>query len=127
LEKFPEPTELVTETAGVKAEFRQQIGVLAIIGVYLIRDLLAGLLRSCRGCPGSPAAAQSGLCRCSRAFLSLKLVKLRRPGAPYFRECIPGLQPGMRIDVAAGIWFPDLLAGRLADFPVPRRQSAPHC
>ena len=44
LEKFPEPTELVTETAGVKAELRQQVGVLAIIGVHLIRELLAGLL-----------------------------------------------------------------------------------
>jgi hypothetical protein len=44
LENFPEPAELVTETAGVKAELRQQIGVLAIIGVYLIRELLAGLL-----------------------------------------------------------------------------------
>ena len=44
LENFPEPTELITETAGVKAELRQQIGVLAIIGVYLIRELLAGLL-----------------------------------------------------------------------------------
>jgi hypothetical protein len=45
LEKFPEPAELVTETASVKAELRQQIGVLAIIGVHLIRELLAGLLR----------------------------------------------------------------------------------
>ena len=44
LENFPEPAELVTETAGVKAELRQQIGVLAIIGVHLIRELLAGLL-----------------------------------------------------------------------------------
>ena len=44
LEKFPEPAKLVTETAGVKAELRQQIGVLAIVGVYLIRELLAGLL-----------------------------------------------------------------------------------
>ena len=44
LEKFPEPAELVPETAGVKAELRQQIGVLAIIGVHLIRELLAGLL-----------------------------------------------------------------------------------
>ena len=44
LENFPEPAELVTETAGVKAELRQQIGVLAIIGVYLIRELLSGLL-----------------------------------------------------------------------------------
>jgi hypothetical protein len=44
LEKFPEPAELVTETAGVKAELRQQIGVLAITGVHLIRELLAGLL-----------------------------------------------------------------------------------
>ena len=42
---FPEPAELVTETAGVKAELRQQIGVLAIIGVHLVRQLLAGLLR----------------------------------------------------------------------------------
>jgi hypothetical protein len=37
LENFPEPAELVTETAGVKAELRQQIAVLAIIGVHLIR------------------------------------------------------------------------------------------
>ena len=44
LENFPEPAELVTETAGVKAELRQQIGVLAITGVHLIRELLAGLL-----------------------------------------------------------------------------------
>jgi hypothetical protein len=44
LENFPEPAELVTETAGVKAELRQQIGVLAIIGVHLVRELLAGLL-----------------------------------------------------------------------------------
>ena len=44
LENFPEPAELVTETAGVKAELRQQIGVLAIIGVHLIRELLTGLL-----------------------------------------------------------------------------------
>jgi hypothetical protein len=44
LENFPEPAELVTETAGVKAELRQQIGVLAIIGVYLVRELLSGLL-----------------------------------------------------------------------------------
>jgi hypothetical protein len=44
LENFPEPAKLVTETAGVKAELRQQIGVLAIIGVHLIRELLAGLL-----------------------------------------------------------------------------------
>jgi hypothetical protein len=44
LENFPEPAELVTETAGVKAELRQQIGVLAIIGIHLIRELLAGLL-----------------------------------------------------------------------------------
>jgi hypothetical protein len=44
LENFPEAAELVTETAGVKAELRQQIGVLAIIGVYLVRELLAGLL-----------------------------------------------------------------------------------
>jgi len=44
LEKFPEPAELVTETAGVKAKLRQQIGVLAIIGVYLVRELLSGLL-----------------------------------------------------------------------------------
>ena len=44
VENFPEPAELVTETAGVKAELRQQIGVLAIVGVYLIRELLAGLL-----------------------------------------------------------------------------------
>jgi hypothetical protein len=43
-EKFPEPAELVTETAGVKAELRQQIAVLAIVGVYLVRELLAGLL-----------------------------------------------------------------------------------
>jgi hypothetical protein len=45
LENFPEPAELVTETAGVKAKLRQQVGVLAIIGVYLVRELLAGLLR----------------------------------------------------------------------------------
>lgn len=44
LENFPEPAELVTETAGVKAELRQQIGVLAITGIHLIRELLAGLL-----------------------------------------------------------------------------------
>jgi hypothetical protein len=44
LKEFPEPAELVTETAGVKAELRQQIGVLAITGVYLVRELLAGLL-----------------------------------------------------------------------------------
>jgi hypothetical protein len=44
LENFPEPAKLVTETAGVKAELRQQIGVLTIVGVYLIRELLAGLL-----------------------------------------------------------------------------------
>jgi hypothetical protein len=44
LENFPEPAKLVTETAGIKAELRQQIGVLAIVGVYLIRELLAGLL-----------------------------------------------------------------------------------
>ncbi|MFI5064609.1 MAG: hypothetical protein ACHP9Z_11620 [Streptosporangiales bacterium] len=44
LENFPEPAELVTETAGVQAELRQQIGVLAIIGIHLIRELLAGLL-----------------------------------------------------------------------------------
>ena len=44
LENFPNPAELVTETAGVKAELRQQIGVLAITGVHLIRELLAGLL-----------------------------------------------------------------------------------
>jgi hypothetical protein len=32
----------------------------------------------------------------------------------------------MRIDVAVDIWFLDLLAaGRLADFHVPRWQSAP--
>jgi hypothetical protein len=44
LENFPEPAKLVTETAGVKAELRQQIGVLAITGVHLIGELLAGLL-----------------------------------------------------------------------------------
>jgi hypothetical protein len=44
LENLPESAELVTETAGVKAEPRQQIGVLAIIGVHLIREVLAGLL-----------------------------------------------------------------------------------
>jgi hypothetical protein len=44
LENFPEPAELATETASVKAELRQQIGVLAITGVHLIRELLAGLL-----------------------------------------------------------------------------------
>jgi hypothetical protein len=44
LENFPEPAKLVTETAGVKAELRQQIGVLAITGIHLIRELLAGLL-----------------------------------------------------------------------------------
>lgn len=59
--EFPEPAELVTETAGVKAELRQQIGVLAIIGVHLIRELLAGLL-SLVVVALAPAAAQSGLC-----------------------------------------------------------------
>ena len=56
-----------------------------------------------------------------------KLVKVRRAGSvPHFRECIPGLQPGMRIDVAIDVWFLELLvAGRLADFHVPRWQSAP--
>ena len=44
LENFPEPAELVTKTARVKAELRQQIGVLAIIGVHLVRELLSGLL-----------------------------------------------------------------------------------
>jgi hypothetical protein len=55
--------------------------------------------------------------------------EVRRPGAsslPHFRECIPGLQPATRIDVAVDIWFLDLLlAGRLA--PRPRKQSAPPC
>jgi hypothetical protein len=45
LENFPEPAELVTETAGVKAELRQQIGVLANIGVYLVRECRAGRAR----------------------------------------------------------------------------------
>jgi hypothetical protein len=44
LGSFPDPAELVTETASVKAELRQQIGVLAITGVHLIWELLAGLL-----------------------------------------------------------------------------------
>ena len=44
LENLPESAELVTETAGVKAEPRQQICVLAIIGVHLVRELLACLL-----------------------------------------------------------------------------------
>jgi hypothetical protein len=38
-ENFPEPAKLVTETAGVKADLRPQIGGLAIIGVHLIREL----------------------------------------------------------------------------------------
>jgi hypothetical protein len=63
LENFPEPAELVTETAGVEAELRQQIGALAIIGVYLVRELLAGLLsRRCR-LAGRPAARS-----CPRGF-----------------------------------------------------------
>jgi hypothetical protein len=125
LENFPEPAELVTETAGVKAELRQQVGVLAIIGVHLVRELLAGLL--------------------SLVVVALALQQLHdlvfadvhersfpqtgeteTPGSALTCECIPGLQPGMRIDVAAGIWLPELLAaGRLADFYVPRWQSAP--
>jgi hypothetical protein len=109
LENFPEPAELVTETAGVKAELRQQIGVLAIIGVHLVRELLSGLL--------SLVVVALALQQLHNlVFADVHKLPFPQTGEsetlrerPYFRECLPGLQPAMRIDVAVDTWLLDLL------------------
>jgi hypothetical protein len=126
LENFPEPAKLVTETAGVKAELRQQIGVLAVSGVHLIRELLAGLL------------SLVVLALALQQLHNLVFADVHELSFPQTGESeTPGsalssvnaflafsLQRGSTLPSTAG--FLDLLvAGRLADFHVPRWQSAP--
>ena len=124
LENFPEPAELVTETAGVKAELRQQIGVLAIIGVYLVRELLAGLLSLV--VVALPLQQLHNLVFADVHELSFPTGESETPRErPHLRMSF-WASASMRIDVAVDIWFLDLLvAGRLADVHVPRWQSAP--
>jgi hypothetical protein len=67
----------------------------------------------------------------ARVALVHTLLTTARPGsaltsANAFLAFSLQYQPAMRIDVAVDIWFLELLvAGRLADFHVPRWQSAP--
>jgi hypothetical protein len=40
---FPKAAELAAEAAGAQAEHGQQAGLLAVLGVYLVQELLASL------------------------------------------------------------------------------------